>query len=239
MKSLVVSLEKAVVARLRIKDQKFEILVDPDKALEFKSGKKISLDDILAFPAIYRDARKGEQVPRKDLQEVFGTTDVYKIAERIVKEGEIQLTAEQRRKMIEQKKMQIATLISKRGINPQTNTPHPPQRILQAMKQVGVKIDPFLDAESQAQNVLKEIRKVLPIKFEKVTFKIKIPPQFSTRCYSILKTYGEIKAENWLSDGSLEIEIEILAGVQDEFFNKLSNLTKGQFESKEIRRCEF
>ena len=38
---LPISLEKAVVARLRISNQKFEILVDPYKALEFRRGKEI------------------------------------------------------------------------------------------------------------------------------------------------------------------------------------------------------
>ena len=234
-----VSIEKAVVARMNVQNQRFEILVDPEKALEFRRGKKIDLNDILAYPAIYKDARKGELASTKDLQIIFGTTEVLKVAERIIKEGELQLTTEQRRKMIEQKKMQIATIISKRGINPQTNTPHPPQRILNAMDEAGIRIDPFMDAEAQVSNVLKEIRKILPIRFEKVLLNIKIPSQFSGKAYSILKSFGEVKSENWLADGSLQVEIEILAGVQDEFFKKLSDLTHGQFESKILRKVEI
>lgn len=233
------SVEKAVVARMNVRNQKFEILVDPEKALEVKRGKTLDLNEVLAYPAIYSDARKGELAPTKDLQTAFGTTDVSKIAERIIKEGMLQLTTEQRRKMIEQKKMQIATIISKRGINPQTNTPHPPQRILNAMEEVGVRVDPFVDAEAQVSNVLKEIRKMLPIKLEKVSFSLRIPPQFSGRAYPLLKRFGEIKSENWLTDGSLQVEIEVLAGVQDEFFKKLSDLTHGQFESKLLRKVEI
>ncbi|MEM5766331.1 MAG: ribosome assembly factor SBDS [Candidatus Aenigmatarchaeota archaeon] len=233
---MTVGVDKAVIARLQRSGQRFEILVDPEKALEVKKGIKVSMDDLLAYPVIYKDSKKGEAVSEQDLQKVFGTTDIMKIAEKIIKEGEIQLTTEQRRKMTEQKKIQIANIISRRGINPQTNTPHPPQRIINAMEQVGINIDPFIDAELQVDKVLKVIKTILPIKFQKVVLQIKIPPQFSGSSYNILKNAGNIVNEEWLGDGSLVVNIELLAGVQEELFQKLSSLTHGNFESKVIKR---
>lgn len=231
-----VSIEKAVVARLSLPNQKFEILVDPNKALELKRGKLVNMEEVLAYPVVYKDVRSTDVVPSEDLQKVFGTLDINKIAERIIKEGELQLTTEQKRAMIEQKKNQIATLISKRGINPQTNTPHPVQRILNAMEQSGVNIDPMQDAEQQINRVLQAIRPLLPIKFQKLLIQVKVPAQYSGRVYSILKEFGTIKQEQWLSDGSLQVQVEILAGVQDEFTQKISNLTHGSYESKVIKR---
>lgn len=232
---MAVSLEKAVTSRLNVFGKRYEILVDPIKALEFKRGVKINMEDILAYPAIYRDVRSTECVPEQELQKVFGTTDVFKIAEKIIKEGELQLTTEQRRQMVEQKKNQIANIIAKKGINPQTNTPHPPQRIMNAMEKAGVNVDPFVDAELQIEKVLKEIKALIPIKFQKVTLQIKVLPQYSGKIYSILKSSGTIKGEQWLSDGSLQISLEILAGIQNELFQKISSITHGQFESKIIK----
>jgi Predicted exosome subunit len=136
------------------------------------------------------------------------------------------------------KKESIATLISKRTINPQTNTPHPPQRILNAMEKAGVNIDPFLDAEVQIEKVLKAIKPILPIKFEKTLLQIKIPPQFVGKAYSIITKAGEVKSEEYLGDGSLQIQIEIFSGVQDEFFRKLAEITKGNYESKVLKKVE-
>ena len=233
---IAIGVDKAVIARLQHSGQRFEILVDPNKSLELKRGMKVSMDDILAYPAVYRDVRSTEMVPEQDLQKAFGTTDVAKIAEKIIKEGELQLTTEQRRQMVEQKRIQIADIISKRGINPQTNTPHPPQRITNVMNQAGVNVDPFMDAELQVDKVLKSIKTILPIRFQKVTLQIKIPSQFSGSAYSVIKKIGTISNEQWLGDGSLQVNIEILAGVQDEFFQKLSSLTHGSFESKVVKR---
>lgn len=211
-------------------------MVDPNKALELKKGMKINMDEILATPGIYRDVRNTERVSDQDLQKVFGTTDVFRIAEKIIKEGELQLTTEQRRQMVEQKRNQIASIISKKGINPQTNTPHPPQRILNAMDQAGVNIDPFVDAEMQIDKAVKAIRPILPLKFQKVTFQIKIPAQFAGKMYSTLKSSGTITNEQWLNDGSLQVNLEIMAGMQDELFQKISGVTHGQFESKVVKR---
>lgn len=194
------------------------------------------MDDLLAYPAVYRDSRKSEVASDQELQKVFGTTDVMKIAERIIKEGELQLTTEQKRRMIEQKKIQIANIISRKGVNPQTNTPHPPQRIIKAMEETGINIDPFLDAELQVDKVLKSIKAILPIKFQKVVLQIKIPPQFSGSSYNILKSVGNVISEEWKGDGSLMVNVEILAGVQEELFQKLSSLTHGNFESKILKR---
>lgn len=236
---LPVDINKAVISRLTIAGQKFEVLVDPKKAYEFRKGEKIPLDEILAYPTIYKDARAAMEASSEDLQKSFGTRDVYKIAERIIKEGTLQLTTEQKREMIERKKMQIASMISKMGINPQTNTPHPPQRILNAIERVGVNIDPFQDAGQQLEKVLKEIRSLLPIKFQRVTLQLKIPAEYAGKSYSILKSFGNITDEKWLADGNLQVEIEVLAGVQQEFLEKISKMTRGNFESKILKRVDL
>ena len=224
-----VSIEKSVVARLNYAQQKFEILVDPNKAMDFKNGKMVPVEEILAYPIIYKDVKTTEAVPEKDLQKAFGTTDEVKIAMKILKEGEIQITTEQKRHL-------IATLISKRGVNPQTNTPHPEQRILNAMQQTGVNIDSFTDAELQLDKVVKAIKSILPLKFQNVTLQIKVPPQFTGKAYSVIKSVGKIMSEQWLNDGSLQASVQMLAGVMDEFTQKIANLTHGNFESKIIKR---
>lgn len=231
-----IGVDKAVVGRLVVSGQKFEILVDPNKALDFKRGVKMNLQDILAYPVIYKDTKTTEAVASSDLQKAFGTTDPLKIAEKIIRDGEIQLTTEQRKTMIEQKRTQIAAIISMKGVNPQTNTPHPQQRIMGVMDQVGVLIDPFTDAELQVEKVLKAIRVVIPIKFEKIVIQVKVPPQHAGKTFPILKSSGTLRSEQWLNDGSLQANVEILAGIQEEFLQKIANATHGEYEAKIVSR---
>lgn len=236
---MVIGVDKAVTGRLVVSGQRFEILVDPQKALEFKKGMNVDMNEILAYPVIYKDVRSTEAVATQDLQKIFGTTDAFKIAAKIIREGELQLTTEQRRQMVEQKRNQIVAIIAKKAINPQTNTPHPPQRILNAIEKTGINIDPFVDAELQVDKVLKEIKVLLPIKFQKILFQIKIPALYSGKSYSILKGIGTLQQEQWLNDGSLQVNIEVLAGVQEELFQKISSLTHGEFESKILKKVDI
>ena len=233
-----VSIDKAVIARLNFKGEKFEILVDPEKAWEIKRGKNLCVEDALAYPEVYKNARASEVAPKELLQKVFGTTDIYQIALRIIKEGTFELTTEQKRKMIQQKKQEIANLISKRAIDPRTNTPHPPQRILNAMEKAGVRIDPFTDAELQVDGVIKEIRKLLPIKIEKAEIQLIIPPQFTGKVYNLIKSSGTIKDEKWLDNGDLLIILEMLSASKDTLFKKIADITHGNFQAKILKEAE-
>lgn len=233
-----VDVDKAVVIRLKKAGMKFEILVDPDKALEFKKGRPLNMEEILAYPGIYHDVRRGDAIPENELQTNFGTTDVFQVAKKVIAEGEVQFTTEQRRRFVEEKRKEIANIISKRGINPQTNTVHPPQRILNAMDKVGVRVDPFIEAELQVNKIVESIKPLLPIKFQRIIVQIIIPPQFSGKTYSVLKrTVGKFD-ERWLNDGSLQVTLDIPAGAQEDIFKKIGDITKGEFKSNVIKRVD-
>ncbi|MEM2282682.1 MAG: ribosome assembly factor SBDS [Candidatus Hadarchaeales archaeon] len=229
-----VRLEEAVIARAEVQGASFEILVDPELALALKQGKQVNIREMLAVERIFKDARKGEEVPRKSLEEVFQTTDVLKVAEEIVKRGQVQLTTEMRRRMREEKLRQIVSLISKRAVNPQTGTPHPPSRIEAALEQAKVKIDEFKSAEEQLPAILRSLSSVLPISVEMRRIEIKVPAQHAAKAYGALKAYKPCR-EEWLQDGSLRVEIEIPAALQAEFFEKVNQLTKGEAQ---VRVCQ-
>ncbi|MCX8176406.1 MAG: ribosome assembly factor SBDS, partial [Candidatus Bathyarchaeota archaeon] len=166
------------------------------------------------------------------LKKMFGTTDPVKIAKTILDKGEVQLTTEQRRKLIEDKKKQIINFISRHCVDPKTNLPHPPLRVEQALSQAKISIDPFKDADEQAKDVIQALRLILPLKILSVAFEVKIPPQYASSSYGILKSYGSIKREQWLPDGSLSAIVEIPAGLQTSFLEKLGNTTKGNVQTR-------
>lgn len=233
-----VDVDKAVVIRLKKAGMKFEVLVDSDKALEFKKGKSLNVEEILAYPGIYHDVRRGDAIPEEELQKNFGTIDVFQVAKKIIAEGELQFTTEQRRRFVEEKRLEIANIISKRGINPQTNTIHPPQRILNAMDKAGIHVDPFIEAELQVNKIVESIKPLLPIKFQRVIVQIVIPAQLSGKTYSVLKrTVGKFD-EKWLNDGSLQVVLDIPAGAQEDVFKKIGDITKGNFKSNIIKRVD-
>lgn len=230
-----VSVEEAVIARISKGSTNFEILVDPDKALEFKKGKDYSIENILAVKEIFSDVKKGERASGGDLEKYFGTKDIIKISETIIRQGQIQLTTEQKRKLVEEKKKQIADIISKQGINPKTNLPHPPDRILKSMDEAHVNVDPFKKAEDQIESVISRIQEIIPVHLERIEIAVKIPMQYAGRASSLIRGICLIKKEEWKSDGWIAV-IEIPAGMQSDIYNKLNDLTSGNVEVKVIKR---
>jgi len=215
------------IARFKKGSKRFEVLVDPDKALEYKLGRRKDFTDILVFDEVYSDANKGLRASRSDLMEIFGTTDVEKIAERIVREGELQIKAEQRKKLIEEKKRQIIDFISRYCVDARTNAPIPPLRIENVLDEANVKIDPFRSVEEQISEILEQISKVIPIKKQMTILSVRVPAMYVGKAYGYLKNAGDLLSEDWLTDGSLQATISIPSGLKIEFMEKLGRMTNG------------
>ncbi|MCP8308404.1 MAG: ribosome assembly factor SBDS [archaeon] len=218
---------KFTVVRLMLDGERFEILVDPKNALDYKLGRQIDLSKIVAIDEVFSDASKGLRIPAEKLKKFFNTTSAIEVAETILKKGELQLTAEQRRSLIEDKKKQIISIICKNFVDPRTGLPHPQIRVEQALSQIHVSIDPFKNAEEQAKSVVEQLRTILPLKHEKIKLMVKIQPQFAPKALGALKSYGGIQKEEWLPDGSLNAIVEIPAGVHSSLIDKLGSITKG------------
>jgi ribosome maturation protein SDO1 len=224
--------DKYTIARLTKDNEHFEILVKPDKALDYRMGKNARITEVLATEIIFADANKGTKVSAEQMQKVFETTDPLKIADEILKKGTLQLTTEQRRKMVEDTRKQIIDFISRQAVDPKTNLPHPPLRIENAMEQIRYQIDAHKPVEEQARDIVKLLRPILPLKIEQISVAVHIPTAYSARAYGAIKNIGEIKQDEWRSDGSWQGVIEMPAGAYASFLNKLGDITKGSGEAK-------
>lgn len=227
------SLDKAIIASYEKGGKRFELYVDPDNAYAYLDKSKKDLKNILVSEEIYEDAKNGERAKSSDVNSVFGTQDIMVILEMILDKGEVQLTTEQRRKKVEEKRKQIIAILLREAIDPRTKAPHTQIRIENAMEQAKFHVDPFKEAREQVDEVVKSMRTFLPMKFEKKKIAIKVPSQFSHKCYGTLKSFG-IKQEQWTKEGDLIVVVEIFAGMVGEIYDKLNKMTIGQVETKEL-----
>jgi len=228
-----VSLDKAILATYEREGKRFELYVDPDAAYSYLEGQKKDLKNILVAEEIYEDAKKGERAKAADVQKMFGTTDIMAVLEYILKHGEVQLTTEQRRKKLEEKRKQILAILLRESMDPRTNTPHTPTRLENAFEEARITVDPFKDAREQLPDVIKKLRPLIPLKFEKVRIAVKIPAAFAHRAYGTLKGWG-MKQEEWAKNGDLICVVEIFGGEQGDFYDKLNKMTAGQVETRVV-----
>ena len=104
--------QKRSIARLTRGGECFEVIVKPQSAFLFRLGKNLSISNVLVTETIFLDAGKGLKASEENLQEAFGTTDPREIATIILKKGTLQITGEQRRQLIEEKRNKIISLMS-------------------------------------------------------------------------------------------------------------------------------
>jgi len=226
---------KFSIVRLTTSGEHFEILVHPDPALEFKFGRKIEISQVVAVDEVYSDANKGLRIPTEKLNRVFKTDNFLQIAETILRKGDLNLTTDQRRRLVEEKRKQIVAAISRNYVDPRSGLPHPPLRIEQAMAEVRISIDPFKDAGEQTKMVVDELRGILPLKSERIRMLVKVPAQYASQSFGALKGVGDIVKEEWGSDGGLTVVIEIPAGVHSTLLDRLGSLSKGTAQASVIR----
>ena len=225
------TLDKAILATYKLEGENFEIYVDPALAYQYLDGSKKDLKNIMVVDEIYSDAKKGEKQKSQKLEKVFKTTDIYQILEIILRKGTVPLTTEERKRRLEERKKQIISVILKETIDPRTKAPHTEHRVTTALEEAKVHIDPMKPASEQLPEILKKLKIVLPLKFEKRKVAIKVPAEYAHKCYGTLKQYG-IQTEQWAKDGSLIVVIEFPAGMQGEIYDKLNKLTAGKIETK-------
>lgn len=224
-----------VIARVEKGGEKFEVLVKPDAVQKIRDGQEVDLLRELAIDQIFRDAHKGSKASEEKMAEFFGTTEPIAVAHQIIERGEIQLTTEQRRQMLEAKRKQIVHYIATNAINPQTGAPHPPQRIEIAMDEAKVRIDPFRSLEEQTKEVLDALRPLLPIRFEKVRIAIRLSAEDSAKCYGDIKAFGTVLKEEWQASGAWIGVVEMPAGMQTEFLDRLNAKTRGNVEARILK----
>lgn len=227
-----VNLDDAITARLESHGETFEILLDPKVVDLIKQGKKFDIVEYMAVEDVFKNASKGTRPAEDKIKEAFGTEDVAEIARRIVEKGEIQITAEQRKEMLEAKRQQVITYIAANAINPQTHTPHPPLRIELALEEAKFHVDAFKPLEKEIEEAMKALRPLIPIRFEKSRIAIKLKGSDYGRCYDDIIHYGIVEHEVWTPEGDWIGSMEIPAGIITELTEKLKHKTKGSASVK-------
>lgn len=218
-----------VTARMKVKGKHYEILVDLDDALKIRVGKG-DIVSALKSTNVYYDMNKGTSASNADLMDAFGTTDLYQIATKIITSGEVQKTQEFRDNERENKIKQVINLIMRNAVD-QHGRPYTEERLRRAIEESHYSFD-NKPAEQQMPVVVEKLKTIIPIKIETKRIKLSIPAQYTGAVYGLLKDYKE--SEDWQENGSLQVIMNIPAGMQIDFYDKLNHITHGAVQSEEL-----
>lgn len=223
------------VAKLQKGGENFEVVIEPDEAIAYKEGTLTDIKEVLKAEKIFSDAKKGLLASEDLMQELFGSTEVLVVAKIILEKGEIQLTAEHRQRIREEKRNRLMEQIRRNAIDPKTGLPHPAKRIELAFDEAKIRVDETMTIEAQLKDIVQKLQPILPIRFENATFRIHLGPEWAQKLYGDVKNFGTIKKEDWLNDGSWACYLEIPAGMQNELFDMLNEKTHGGADIEKVK----
>lgn len=215
------------LARLRKGGEVFEVVVDPDAAITLKESGKGSVAEVVRAEHIFCDAKKGLHASDERLNAILGTSDFQGAAQKILDEGEIQLTAEHREEVRARKMRQLIAKIHRNAIDPKTGSPHPEKRIELALEEAKVRIDEFKTIDQQLQDVLKKLQPILPIRFETAKLRVRLSGDYAGKLYGDIQRMAKIVKDEWLNDGSWQAEVELPGGMKNDFIDMLNDKTHG------------
>ena len=215
-----VSLDKAVLARMEKGGKRYEVLVDPDLVDAFKDDpESVDLNAFLAMDEVFHDARGGERPTEDAIENTFGTQDIRTIATTILSRGSIQLTTSQRKAMVERMRQQIVHQIHIQAVDPKTKSPHPKTRIELALDESRYSVDPFKNLEEQVKEAIDRLKPMIPLSFESVRLAFKVPGSAMGKVSRILRPY--MQKEQWLENGSWASVIECPAGMKPDLIGQV------------------
>jgi len=140
----------------------------------------------------------GEIASAADLKRCFKTTDQSKVILEILKGGEIQVTSKERQIMKESLFRDIATLISEKCVNKETQLPLTVAFVERAMKEIHFNPVPSKSAKVQAMEVITELKKTLPIERAQMRISIELPPKMAKKIKALVDPLlANVDSEGW------------------------------------------
>ncbi|MEA3248327.1 MAG: ribosome assembly factor SBDS [Nanoarchaeota archaeon] len=218
------------VARITKGGKHFEILVDLDEAMKVRKGEG-NLSVAVLTNAIFHNLKSGEHVSMDELREAFDSDDFMAVAEKIIKSGEVVRTKDSMKAEHEQKYKQIVDFLSRSAVSAE-GRPYTPDRIMKALEEanVSVKNKPI---ESQVNEIMDQISKVLPIKIEMKKVRLTIPAIHTGKAYGLVKEF--MVEEKWENNGDLQVIIEMPTALIFDFYDRINGATHGSVLSEEIK----
>ena len=123
-------------ARIKKQGDHFEILVDLDEAMKIRKGEGNIAVAVLT-DSIFNNLKSGDHASKDVMEVAFGTSDLYEVAAKIIKSGEVVLPTEYRHEEQDKKYKQVVDFLVRNAVSPE-GRPYTPDRIMAVLKEAVV-----------------------------------------------------------------------------------------------------
>lgn len=217
------------IVRLKIDKGRFEICCYPNKVQDYRDKKEKDIDEVLQINQIYKNAIKGEVIPKRQLEETFPNMKKSEIIKLILEKGEIQLGDKERENEASNLKKYIATIIVEKTYDTSNGLPFPMEIIIKVLDDIHFSVHDGENAKKQAMRAIKEIQDKKALSIERRMLQLKFCVRNAEKCAEnqekLLNFLKEIEAEiinNNLDNKNFEVVCNIKPSFYREILNKFN-----------------
>lgn len=219
----------STVQYVRYKKEKhcFEIMTKPGSVRLFLAG-KLGWDKVLSADIIFTNAKKGNIAREQELKEVFGTSDVNKCAEIMVREGQSQVSASERKEDIDNHRRAIIGYLH-RSFTDQAGLMHPIVRLESVLDEAKIRVDPSVTVHKQAEEVIRKMQGKLVFKKGTTDYTITVPKQYAKKCSTIIYKYSPVMHKEQRTSDRFSWKVCFSVGEINQFIEEMNSITDGDY----------
>jgi ribosome maturation protein SDO1 len=158
-----VRLTNVAYVRLQKNGKRFEIACYRNKVVNWRNKTETDISEVLQVETVFTNVSKGLLASSKDLVDVFGTADQLLACKEILDRGELQVSEQERAALIENLFRDVASIVVEKSMNPENSRPYTISMIQNAMRQIHFSVNTNKSAKSQALEVIRKLKAVMPI----------------------------------------------------------------------------
>lgn len=218
-----------MLVRLKKGKKTYEVLVNEGMVNKYRDGSLTKVSDVVITPVVFLNSTKGDKASSEQLKSVFDTDDVNNVIDIILRTGEAQESAGERKDKMDAKRHEIITYIQKNYVTPEGQT-LPLVRIENGLNKVRPRIDVDVDAGRQATAMFDKLREAMPMKKKSGEMEgtITIPMKHIGAVNSVVRKHASVLRETY--GAQVKLDVDIFA--YDLLMKDLAKATKGEFEFK-------
>jgi len=184
--------------RYKYKNKRFEIACYPNKVLDWRRGVEKDLSEVLQSERVYTNASRGIEASVKQLKQAFQTDDHAIAIEHILKKGVLQVSKRERQAGLKKAKKEVASIITSKCINKETQRPFPQTVIEKAMENIGFSVNPKKSAKAMALALIPQLQEELPIVKAQMRLRLLFPGNTGKAAKSdVLRIVTKIEKEKF------------------------------------------
>eukprot|EP00602_Paraphysomonas_sp_CaronLab_P005413 CAMPEP_0185021370 /NCGR_PEP_ID=MMETSP1103-20130426/4058_1 /TAXON_ID=36769 /ORGANISM="Paraphysomonas bandaiensis, Strain Caron Lab Isolate" /LENGTH=518 /DNA_ID=CAMNT_0027552855 /DNA_START=37 /DNA_END=1593 /DNA_ORIENTATION=+ len=172
-----VRLTNVAYVRLNKNGKRFEIACYRNKVVNWRNKVETDLDEVLQIQSVFSNVSKGMLASKADMMDAFGTSDEKEICKEILDRGDMQVSELERQALLDGMFRDVASIVAEKAINTETGRPYSISMIQNAMKDIHYSVGLTKSAKQQALDVIRKLRKVMPIARVSMHLRITCPQE--------------------------------------------------------------